>query len=357
MIPVTQPALPDAGKYARYVAGVFGRARFTNDGPLVQELSARIAEHLRVAHLILVANGTLALQVAFRVVGLRGRVATTPFSFSATTSALLWNGITPVYSDIERCNLALDPALLPRGADAAIGGIVPVHVYGIPCDYERIEAAAAGMGVPVVYDGAHAFGVDHHGRSILDRGDATALSFHATKPFHTAEGGAIVFRDRAALERARLVINHGLPAQDGRAIEVGTNAKMSELHAAVGLCILDDLPGIVERRLACAELYGRLLADHIELVRAPSSATSNGGYMPILLRSRKQRDEVREDLREAGVEARAYFFPALNDLFGLGGNDTPVATDTAERVLCLPIFDGLEPADLRRIAALVRARC
>jgi dTDP-4-amino-4,6-dideoxygalactose transaminase len=357
LIPVTRPTLPDAGRYARYVQGIFDRAWMTNAGPLVQELTARLEDYLAVENLLLVANGTLALQVAFRALDLEKVAVTTPFSFAATTSSLLWEGITPRFCDVKRGSPNLDPALLPGLLTDEVSGIVPVHAYGIPCDVDGIARAARQTGARVVYDGAHAFGVDRLGRSILGWGDASTCSFHATKPFHTGEGGAIVFRERAALERARLMINFGLPAGDRRVTEIGINAKMSEFHAAVGLCILDDIDQIIERRLICAALYRRLLEDHVELL-VPRGIQSNGGYMPILLQSRARRDSMREILRGSGVEGRPYFFPTLNHTFGFGSaEDTPNAKDLSERVLCLPLFDGLGLPDVKRIAELVCTHC
>jgi dTDP-4-amino-4,6-dideoxygalactose transaminase len=339
------------------VQGIFDRAWMTNAGPLVQELTARLEDHLGVENLLLVANGTLALQVAFHALDLEKVAITTPFSFAATSSALLWERITPRYCDVARRSPNLDPALLPGLLTDEVSGIVPVHAYGVPCDVDAIARAARQAGARVVYDGAHAFGVNRFGRSILGWGDASTVSFHATKPFHTGEGGAIVFRERTAFERARLMINFGLPAGDRPITEIGINAKMSEFHAAVGLSILDDIDQIIERRLACAALYRRLLEDHVELV-VPADAESNGGYMPILLESRARRDLVRETLRGSGVEGRPYFFPTLNHSFGVGrAEDTPNARELAERVLCLPIFDGLGLPDVRRIAELVCSHC
>jgi dTDP-4-amino-4,6-dideoxygalactose transaminase len=201
LIPVTKPALPDAGRYARYVQGIFDRAWMTNAGPLVKELTARLEDYLGVANLLLVANGTLALQVAFRALDITRAAITTPFSFAATTSALLWEGIAPCYCDIQRKSPNLDPGLIPSQLRDEVSGIVPVHAYGIACDVEGIARAAEARALRVVYDGAHAFGVRHLGRSVLSWGDASTLSFHATKPFHSGEGGAIVFRDRGAYER------------------------------------------------------------------------------------------------------------------------------------------------------------
>jgi len=339
MIPVTQPYLPERATLDRYIDGIYERRWLTNNGPLVQELTVRLEEYLGVQNLLLVANGTLALQVAFELLQVKGEAVTTPFTFAATSSALRWQGITPRYADIDRADLNIDPGQIEQCINERTGAIVPVHVYGNPCRTEAIGRIAAKHGLPVVYDAAHAFGVRHEGVSVLSAGDVSTLSFHATKLFHTVEGGALVIRDPEQYERARRVINFGLQS-DGDVTVLGTNAKMSEMHAAVGLATLDSIDDIIRRRTALVEYYRYHLSGYVEFQQRRGS--ENGAYMPILFSSKEQADKVHERLRQVGINGRRYFAPALHDMvFFANGDFCPVAGDVAGRILCLPLYAEL----------------
>lgn len=351
MIPVTQPFLPDRAVLDQYIDGIYERRWLTNNGPLLHELTVRLEDYLGVQNLLLVANGTLALQVAFRLLNLTGEAVTTPFTFAATSSAMRWQGISPRYADIDPFELNIDPASLEQKITPDTSAIVPVHVYGNPCRVDAIRDIANRHCLPVVYDAAHAFGITQNGKSILNAGDISTLSFHATKLFHTLEGGALIIRDRALCERARQMINFGFDAE-GRIADIGINAKMSEMHAAMGLATLDSIDQIVSRRVELAGEYRRCLDGHVSFQQL--TADGNGAYMPILFASKQQADAADGHLRQAGVLGRRYFAPALHECHLFAGSDAcPVASDIAQRILCLPIYAELTLEQVRWIAKLV----
>lgn len=353
MFPVTKPTLPDLGRYMRYIGGVHERGWLTNFGPLHQELTDRLKAHLGVDHLLLVSNGTIALQVAYRALSIEGRVLTTPFSFIATTSSLAWEGLQPVFADIDPLSLNIDPDALEAAGDAS--AIVAVHVYGNPCDVDRIELLANRRGIPVIYDAAHAFASKIAGETVLRRGDAATLSFHATKLFHTIEGGAIVFGDASACERGRALINFGQGA-DGSVTAVGTNAKMSEYHAAAGLVILDSIDRILETRVTLVETYRRALDGWVDFQQWHAQGSNAGAYMPILLADEAQCLALHSRLGEQGIHTRRYFYPSLNTLdLGPDRVSCPVSENVAGRVLCLPLYTELSIADAQHIAERVKA--
>ncbi|HBN28622.1 MAG TPA: aminotransferase DegT, partial [Clostridiaceae bacterium] len=239
MINVTKTYLPDRTKLDKYIDKIYSTAWVTNNGQLVKELTTRLEEYLGVQNLLLVTNGTLALQIAYKALGVNGQAITTPFSFVATTSSLVWEGIEPIFVDIDPETFCIDPSKIEEAITSETTAIVPVHVFGNACDVEKIENIAQKYGLKTIYDGAHSFGVKYNGESLLSYGDATILSFHATKLFHTIEGGAIIFKNKEDYERAKLMINFGIDGTDS-VIELGINAKMNEFQAAMGLCVLDE---------------------------------------------------------------------------------------------------------------------
>ena len=352
MFPVAKPVLPDLARYGAYLEKIHERVWLTNFGPLYEELTERLKELLGVRHLLLVANGTLALQVAYRALDVTGAVLTTPFSFVATTSSMAWEGLEPVFVDIDERSWDLDPRLLENSAPAS--AVVPVHVYGNPCDIEAIGAFAKARAIPVIYDAAHAFGSMIDGESVLSWGDASTLSFHATKIFHTAEGGAIVFSDEERYRRARSLINFGLEGELPTGV-LGINAKLSEYHAAIGLTLLDRVGDLLEHRAELAEDYRRALSDHVELQEWHAGSSPNGSYAPILLPSDSELARVASQLAGEGIQTRRYFRPSLNQLPWPKQVDCPKSEDVAGRVLCLPLYSDLTRADVRYIAERVIA--
>ena len=354
-IPVTRPYLPSLAKYQKYIESVYERCWLTNNGPLVQELTRRLEDRLGVKHLLLVANGTLALQIAFRALDVKRSAVTSPFTFVATASALHWEHIEPRFADIDPKSLDLDPVAAEQAITSEVTALVPVHVYGAPCDVEAIDAVAQRHKLKVVYDAAHAFAVDYRGASALTWGDAATLSLHATKLFHTGEGGAIVFKHRDAFERAGRMINFGIDVSNGSIVDPGINAKLSELQAAMGLAMLDDLDMILERRRAICDLYLKELDGAVETQTWPEGATRNGAYAPILMKDEAQCLRLKTALEAQGVEPRRYFHPPLArvPLYDRG-DPTPVADSASRRVLCLPVFHELQDADILAICETVR---
>ncbi|WP_148863263.1 DegT/DnrJ/EryC1/StrS family aminotransferase [Marinobacter fonticola] len=354
MIPVTRPFLPPRERLEHYLDRVYASRQLTNNGPLVQELTSRLEAYLGVENMLLVGNGTLAIQIAVAALGIKdGSAVTTPFTFPATSSALVWQGLEPRYADLDPSTLNLDPVSAAQVIDVSTKALVPVHTYGNPCAVEAFENLARERNLKLVYDASHAFGVDYQGKSLLGWGDAATISFHATKLFHTGEGGAIVFKDPADLELARRIINFGF--RDGFPVDVGINAKMSELHAAMGLAVLESVDDIIEQRCIVQDLYCRELSNWAEMPLSFADASRNGAYMPILCHDVAHRNRVRQRLEEHGYDSRAYFYPALGTLGLYSKQKTNVGKEQAGRVLCLPIFVGLTPEQIHDICNIVKS--
>jgi dTDP-4-amino-4,6-dideoxygalactose transaminase len=355
MIPVTKPYLPNREKLKSYIDGIYERQWLTNNGQLVQELTQRLEKYLGVENLLLVSNGTLALQIAYRALGINelvngkpAQAITTPFTFIATASSLKWDGVQPVFADIDPQTWCLAPKNIEAEITPQTRAIIPVHVFGNACNVEAIGAIAQQYNLKVIYDASHAFGVTYKGESLLKHGDASTLSFHATKLFHTGEGGAIVFKRKEDLERARKMINFGITGPESIE-ELGINAKMNELQAAMGLCVLDEIQQNLRAREYIGQHYERGLDQLVELQTKSSELIYNYAYFPIVLESETQAVAVAGHLKENGILVRRYFYPSLESVRSLGaGQKQPVSNDIASRVLCLPIFSGLseESVDL-----------
>jgi dTDP-4-amino-4,6-dideoxygalactose transaminase len=354
LINVTKTWLPDKQKYFSYIDRIYESGWVTNNGPLVKELEARLSEYLGVKNLVLVANGTIALEIAYRLLKLEGEVITTPFSFVATTSSLVSNGLEPVFSDIDSQTFNLDPMNLEAAISNKTTAIVPTHVFGNACDVEAIEKIAKQHNLKVIYDGAHTFGVRYKGESILRYGDVTTLSFHATKLFHTGEGGALVVNDDSLVEEARFLINFGIDGPDS-VKALGTNAKMNELEAAMGLCVLDDIALIMERREEVFDRYRQALDGSVDFQVQNQDSTRNFSYFPVLFESEEQTLRVQKALNENNIRTRRYFHPSLDMLNYLDNRQfMPFSRDVSSRILCLPIFPSLGEEDQRRIIGIVK---
>ena len=348
MIPVNKPYFPDLGKYQRYIEGIYDRAWLTNNGPMVEELKGRLEDYLGVKNLLPVANGTLALQLAYKALDITGNAVTTPFTFVATASSLKWEGISPRFADINPHTLNLCPEKTEALINTETSAIVPVHVYGNPCAVDNFEKLAQKHNLKIVYDAAHAFGIKRNGNSILNYGDAATLSFHATKVFHTVEGGAIVFKDNAAYERAVKMINFGIDTSDGSIVDYGINAKMSEVHAAMGLAMLDNMDEIIDRRCELHARYLKRLEGIVQIPEWDEESSQNGAYMPVIFDSGKTCTKVFEKIKEQGVFARRYFSPSLNLIKSISKEKgrTPVSEKMVEKVLCLPMYYDLRETEL-----------
>jgi dTDP-4-amino-4,6-dideoxygalactose transaminase len=350
MIPVTKAYIPNKEKYHQYVERILDSGWLTNNGTLLQELERRLKEHLGVKHLILVANGSLALQLAYKALDLKGEVITSPFSFAATTSTLAWEGLKPVFADIHPTCFNLDPNNIEPLITEHTSAIVPVHVFGNPCQVEAIQDIANKHKLKVIYDAAHAFGTNYtddltnkggHTQSVLNYGDISTISFHATKLFHTIEGGAVITNDDELARKIRLLINFGITGPT--TIEsVGTNAKMNEFEAAMGLCVLDEIDTIKTERQRIWQTYQQELAGLVQFQQWNPQSQNNHAYAPVLFESEKQLLKVETKLKENNIIPRRYFYPSLDTLDYLQSNQAClISRDIASRILCLPIYPNL----------------
>lgn len=357
-ITVSRPTLPPFEEYVALLRGIWTRNHLTNAGPLVVELERQLAATLGAKHCLFVTNGTIALQLAFRALELRGEVITSPFSYVATTSSLAWEGCTPVFADVESDSLTLSVARAEELVTERTSALVATHVYGNPCDVEGLGALARRHRLRIVYDAAHAFGASYAGRALSAHGDVATLSFHATKLFHTVEGGAVVTDDDEIARRVAYLRNFGHDGYE-RFRGIGINGKNCELHAAMGLCLLPRVPEIVAERRELSLRYDAVLLGRSDVVRPVirSATTYNYAYYPILLPNDEAVRSVQAHLEHHGVLARRYFYPSLSGALAyVAPGDVPVARDAADRVLCLPLYTGLAPRDVDRIASLVTDR-
>lgn len=355
MINITKSYLPNQGKYIKYVEKIYQSNHLTNNGPLVQELEIRLKEYLGVKNLILVSNGTIALNIAYLALGLSNEAVTTPFSFVATTSSLCLNGIKPIFSDIDSKTFNLSIEQLERSITQHTQAIVPVHVFGNACEVEAVAQIAKKHNLKIIYDAAHAFGVLYKGQSILNFGDVSTLSFHATKLFHTIEGGAIITQNDSLDTHMRQLINFGI--QDEANIpHLGTNAKMNEFEAAMGLCVLDEIDIIFEQRKSIYEYYQQSLKDDFELQSINPHSQHNYSYFPVVCETEKELLAIKTELNNFGIYPRRYFYPSLDRLEFLNnmGNNCHCAQSISSRILCLPLYPNLEIQDQKRIVDIMK---
>ncbi|CAK7027740.1 MAG: dTDP-4-amino-4,6-dideoxy-D-glucose transaminase [Desulfovibrio sp.] len=351
---VTRSITPDMEEYGVYVERIFTSRYLTNHGACVKGLETKLSDYLNLPYLALCANGTLALQLALRVSGLSGKkVVTTPFSYVATVSALLAEGCEPVFADIDEETLCLDPAAVEDVLDNDTGGILPVHIYGNICDMDRLGETAQSIGLPLVYDASQCFGSEFRGRSVLAYGDYATCSFHATKVFHTVEGGCVACRSETGLAALKLARANGHSGDTH--VMPGLNAKMSELHAAMGLCLLDHVADNIAGRKAVSLMYDTLLPEHV--LRRPvlrEELTYNHAYYPVLFETEESLLRAITNLNRENIFPRRYFYPALNTLPYLSRRQPcPVAESAAKRALCLPLYTDLTEADVERICAII----
>ena len=346
--------MPPKSQYEALLARVFQTGQLTNRGPLVTELEESLKSYLGVSHLQTMANGTLALQAGLKALGLEnGEIITTPFSYVATVGSILWERCTPIFVDIEPSNYTMDAHQLEKAISPHTRAIMPVHVFGYACDVDGIAKIAEHHGLPVIYDAAHAFGSRYRGRSLLDYGDICICSLHATKLFHTGEGGVCVARDEQLYKRLDLIKRFGHSGDDH--ICLGFNAKMSELHAAMGLAVLPFLNDNLAARKVLSERYDALLASSVARPSPQPGLDYNYAYYPILLRDELQRERSMAALAVKNIFARRYFYPSLNTLSYLpqSRQSCPVSENISSRILCLPFFPGLTDEELTLIADTV----
>ena len=342
MINVTKTYLPNKEKYKEYIDEIYANGWLTNNGPLVQRLEKRLAEYLGVKNIVLVSNGTVALEIAYRTLGLKGFVITTPFSFVATTSSLVTNQLLPIFADIDQNSFNLNPNNIEKLITPNTSAILPVHVFGNACEVEEIERIAKKHDLKVIYDAAHAFDVKYKEQSLLNYGDISTLSFHATKLFHSIEGGALIINDDELVQKARYLINFGIKNTE-EIPELGTNAKMNEFEAAMGLCVLDDIEEIKQKRKDILENYREELNGLVQFQEQNENATENYSYFPVVFESEEQLLKVQKALNEQEIMPRRYFYPSLDTLSYIEPKQIcEISRDISTRILCLPIYAELE---------------
>ncbi|GHV44205.1 aminotransferase [Bacteroidia bacterium] len=363
-ITVTSPLLPDLQEFIPYLEDIWARKWLTNNGHYHQKLENALAEYLKVPFVSLFTNGTLPLITALQALRISGEVITTPFSFVATTHSLWWNGIKPVFVDIEPNTCNIDAAKIEAAITPKTTAIMPVHVYGYPCDTERIQEIADKYGLKVIYDAAHAFGVEIGGKSILEYGDMSTLSFHATKVYNTIEGGALICRDAETKKRIDYLKNFGF-AGETEVVAPGINGKMDEIRAAYGLLNLKQVDNAIDNRKNIAELYRKGLqnVEGISFMADIENVRHNYSYFPIFVDTKKYgitRDELYNKLKENNILGRRYFYPLISTFSTYRGLDSarpenlPVATKIADSVICLPMYAGLSENEVKRVMEIIK---
>jgi dTDP-4-amino-4,6-dideoxygalactose transaminase len=361
---VTQPTLPPLEEFTELLRQIWDSKIITNNGPFHQQFEKALVDYLGIKYISVFSNGTLALVTALQALRITGEVITTPFSFVATTHALWWNNIKPVFADIEPDYFNLDPENVEAAITPRTTAIMPVHVYGSPCKIERLKQIADTYGLKLIYDAAHTFGVTVKGQSILNFGDLSVLSFHATKGFNTIEGGAIICHDGKTKKRIDFLKNFGI-ADETTVIAPGINAKMNELQAAYGILQLKHVEEYFSKRKKIVVLYRELLKgiEGIKFLEDIDGVKNNYTYFPILVdreKYRMTRDGLYEKLKSNNIFSRRYFYPLISQLSSYRGlssahpNNLPVATKVADQVVCLPVYPDLQPSQVSKIVKLIR---
>ena len=354
MINVTKSFLPPINEYFDYVQKVWDSGILTNQGPLLRELEDRLKGYLSVKNIQYVSNGTVALNLAINSLDIKdGEIITTPFSFVATTTSILWERCIPVFVDIDKNTLCIDVKKIEEAITDKTKAILAVHVFGYPCDVDAIELIAKKHNVKVIYDAAHAFGSVYKNKSLLDFGDVSTCSFHATKLFHTVEGGACVVRDEDVNKKLDLIKRFGFDKEDYQ--YVGINAKNSEIHAAMGLSNIKYIDHIIKDRKRVCKLYDKLLGDCIGRPMIPNNFQYNYAYYPAIFNSENELLGVLIALNKQDIFPRRYFYPSLNKLPYLDKKfDCPISEDISKRIVCLPLYVGLEEKDITKICDIIK---
>lgn len=353
MINVSKPFMPDIKEYSTYLEGIWERAWLTNNGPLVNELELTLKDFLKTPYLLYVTNGTIALQLAIKALGLKGEIITTPFSYVATTSTVVWEGCEPVFVDINPSNFNIDPSKIEAAITKNTSAILATHVYGNPCDIDAIDKIAKKHNLKVIYDAAHCFGTLYKGKSVFAYGDISTASFHTTKIYHSVEGGAVFTPDAKLLKEMAHIRNFG---HDGLVnfSGLGINAKNSELHAAFGLTNFKHIDEILSIR---KEQYNRYLtkleAHNAQKLAVNKHADFNCAYFPLLFETEKALEKSVEELLQHHVVPRRYFYPSLSTLPYINKCDTPIADDISRRVLCLPLYHKLQKEEIDMICRVL----
>jgi dTDP-4-amino-4,6-dideoxygalactose transaminase len=352
-INVTKTFLPPINEYEEYLQRVWSSGQLTNQGPLLKEFEKKTKEYLNVNNFHLVTNGTLALQLALRALNItEGEVITTPFSYVATTSAILWERCKPVYVDIKPDTLNIDADKIESAITSNTKAILAVHVFGNPCEIEKIEKIARKNKLKVIYDGAHSFGAKYKGRSLLDYGDISICSFHATKLFHTIEGGGVFTNDKTLSERIDLLKRFG--HHGDKHTRPGINAKASEFQAAMGLANLRYVNENIKSRRFIYDLYKTLLSERLTYQAMSNDTDYNYSYFPVIFKSEEETLDIVKKLNSNNIYPRRYFFPSLNTLEYLDvRTECPVSEDVSKKILCLPIYHDLDQDSINKICEVI----
>jgi dTDP-4-amino-4,6-dideoxygalactose transaminase len=353
MIPVTKPFLPPKEEVFKLLDEVWQRQWLTNNGPLVNELELKLKEYLDLPHLLYLNNGTIALQIAIKSLELKGEIITTPFSYVATTSSIVWEGCKPVFVDIDPETFNIDPAKIESAISGNTSAILATHVFGNPCDIDVIEIIAKKYNLKVIYDAAHCFGTIYKGKSIFSYGDISTTSFHATKLFHTVEGGAVFSQNSDLIKVMAYMRNFGHDGPD-RFFGLGINGKNSEFHAAMGLVNLNYVANILEKRKIQSNIYNTFLKGlPIQYPSVSLHAQINFAYYPIVFESEEVTLKIKRALELNNIFPRRYFYPSLSSLNYLNGEVTPIADSISSRILCLPLYQELTEAEQKMIAQII----
>lgn len=340
-------------EYLEKLKPVWESSCVTNHGPLAEALELELKNYLGVKNLLLVANGTIALQIAIKVLELKNEIITTPYSYVATTTSILWENCIPVFCDIKKGSFNIDAEKIESCITANTSAILATHVYGFPCDVDKIKKLADKYNLKVIYDGAHAFGVRKKGESVFNAGDISTVSFHATKLFHTIEGGAVITNDNELAKKIYLARSFG--HLDDEYTNIGINGRTSEFNAAMGLCMLPRINDFIKVRKKINYLYRDCLKDTLlEFPGISDNIDYNYSYFPVLFYSEEKMLQIKHLLEKNDIYPRRYFYPSLNKLSYLKTCDCPVSESVASRILCLPVYQELDLADVKRISGLIK---
>lgn len=353
MIPVTKPFLPSIEEYKKQIEQIWERNWLTNNGPNVNSLELKLKEYLGVKHLLYLNNGTIAIQIAIKALGLKGDILTTPFSYVATTSSIIWENCRPIFVDIDELSLNINPESIESKITQNTSAILATHVFGNPCEIDKIDIIAKKYNLKVIYDAAHCFGTNYNGKSVFEFGDISTTSFHATKLFHTVEGGAVFTKDPILLKKMASLRNFGHSTEDFFD-EIGINAKNSELHAAMGILNLSYIKEILERRKRQSVLYESYLRNTgLSFLKINSRSEFNFSYFPIIFKNEPLLLKTLKALEGNNIFPRRYFYPSLNTVKLFNGESCPVSESISTRILCLPLFFELTDVDIELISRII----
>lgn len=354
MINVTKTFFPPLERYQEQLQRIWNNQWLTNRGELVLELEEKLEKYLEVSNIIMTNNGTVPLQIALKLLGNQGQIITTPFSYVATTACIVWENCTPVFVDIHPEYLTIDETKIEAAITSKTTAILATHVFGNPCNVIAIDIIAKKYNLKVIYDAAHCFGVKYQDKPVFDYGDVSTCSFHATKLFHTAEGGAMFTNDLEL--KHKLFYSHNFGHNGPLAFYgLGINGKMSELQAAMGLAVLPYIEEIIKQRKKVVDFYNNTLdLSKISVLRIRENTHWNYSYYPVIFKTEEELLKVQKDLNDNTIFARRYFYPSLNMVEYTKGDSMPISESVASRILCLPLFAGMESEDLNRICAIIK---